>query len=138
MIAYGNVFKKVQTAKAAAGQSYYRLGNSGTWEDVTTLTGADLEGSRELSLTNSEVVLNDSDVIGNVMIKAFTTDRTEPTPVTPAASTNVSANASTLANTADSVAPATGIIMFVALIGSSFVFVGCRRVVRRRRVTSSR
>lgn len=138
VIAYGNVFKKVQTAKAAAGQSYYRLGNSGTWEDVTTLTGADLEGSRELSLTNSEVVLNDSDVIGNVMIKAFTTDRTEPTPVTPAASTNVSANASTLANTADSVAPATGIIMFVALIGSSFVFVGCRRVVRRRRVTSSR
>lgn len=80
----GGNMQKVQVAKAAKGQSFYRLGEQGSWTDTTTLTPADLTSSLQLSITGFPVTLPTENAIGNVMIKAFTTNETSVDPEQPA------------------------------------------------------
>lgn len=74
------VTKKVQVAVANEGESFYSQDGGATWTDATELTADDLQS--RVSLTG---FYGSPDVtsVGNVMIKAFTTDGIEDEPENP-------------------------------------------------------
>ena len=76
----GFVTKKVQVAVANEGESFYSQDGGATWTDATELTADDLQS--RVSLTG---FYGSPDVtsVGNVMIKAFTTDGIEDEPENP-------------------------------------------------------
>ncbi len=67
-------YVKVQRAVANAGESFYSADGGATWSDVTTLSAADVQGLIAPSRFGGYPAVYAEGGVGNVMIKAFTTD----------------------------------------------------------------
>ena len=73
-------YMKAQRAVANAGESFYSADGGATWSDVTTLSADEVQKRISPSRFGGYPQVNAEDGVGNVMIKAFTTDGTEPEP----------------------------------------------------------
>ena len=73
-------YVKAQRAVANAGESFYSADGGATWSDVTELSADEVQKRISPSRFGGYPQVNAEDGVGNVMIKAFTTDGTEPEP----------------------------------------------------------
>ena len=73
-------YVKAQRAVANAGESFYSVDGGTTWSDVTTLSADEVQKRISPSRFGGYPEVYAEDGVGNVMIKAFTTDGTEPEP----------------------------------------------------------
>ncbi|HIY83722.1 lectin like domain-containing protein [Rubneribacter sp.] len=73
-------YVKAQRAVANAGESFYSVDGGATWDDVTELSAAEVQDRISPSRFGDYPQVYAEEGVGNVMIKAFTTDAAEPKP----------------------------------------------------------